>query len=175
MKSFGWLFSGFFQILVCALLATPVSAENLDKQIGRLQADVDAIEQDISALEKNLLFPPLTRVEVYLSLEPGIDFTLQSVNLSVDGQEKNFHIYSESDLAALRLGGLQHFWEGNVALGGHELKAEFLGVDRKGNVIKGDALQPFEKTLNGHSFELKVTGSGENKVPAFSIKDWSNK
>lgn len=175
MKNISKLFSRIFQVALLSLLAAITSAENLDKQISQLQADVDSIEQDIDALEKNLLFPPLTRIEVYLSLEQGLDFTLRTVNISVDGQEKNFHIYSDGDLAALRLGGLQHFWEGNVALGGHELKAEFEGLDRKGKVHKGSANMRFEKTLTGHSFELKITGSGENKVPTFSIKDWSDK
>lgn len=167
----------FARMLPMALLmafSTLIHAD-LDQRISKLQADVDSIEQDISSLEKNLLFPPLTRVEVYLSLEPSVDFTLRTVTLSIDGQEKSYHIYSDSDLAALRLGGLQQVWEGNVALGGHEISAMFKGEDRKGNPVKGKADLKFEKTLTGHSFELKVDKSADGKVPVFSVKDWGDK
>lgn len=161
--------------LVLFFVFSAFSYADLDERISKLQADVDSIEQDISSLEKNLLFPPLTRVEVYLALDPTADYTLRSVTVSIDGQEKSFHIYSDSDLAALRLGGLQHFWEGNVALGKHEISARFKGVDAKGKLLEGRAKLNFEKTLTGHSFELKVSKSANGKETVFSIRDWGNK
>ena len=174
MKNISKLVAGMLAITLCVAFAS-FSYADLDQRIGKLQADVDSIEQDISSLEKNLLFPPLTRVEVYLSLDRSVDFIIRTVSISIDGQEKSFHIYSDSDLAALRLGGLQHFWEGNVALGGHEITARFKAVDRKGKSLKGKASLNFEKTLTGHSFELKVSRSEDGKVPVFSIKDWGDK
>ncbi len=174
MKNISKLFARMLPATLLLVFAV-FSYADLDERISKLQADVDSIEQDISALEKNLLFPPLTRVEVYLSLDRDADFTIRTVTISIDGQEKSFHIYSDSDLAALRLGGLQHFWEGNVALGKHEISARFKGVDGKGKPLDGKAKLDFEKKLTGHSFELKVSKSADGKSTVFSIKDWGDK
>lgn len=178
MKSIRRLFVRFFQmslLLLCGAVVYAESSNNdINAQVILLQENVDALERDISALEKDLLFPPLTRVNVYLSHSADINFTLRSLTLSLNGKEKSFHIYSESDINALRLGGLQQFWEGNVALGTHTLEARIEGLSRKGKPLKQFAKLTFEKKLSGKTFELHVSAAEKkNKAPTLRIKEWS--
>lgn len=163
------------RLVACALLVllsvsgSLLHASEARDQLNDLRANVDAIERDVSQLEQNLLFPPLTRVKVYLSLENDADYTPRSVSLRIDGREQSFHVYSPEEVTALRLGGIQTLWEGNVALGERRLSASFEGVDRTGDEVKGEAALTFEKTLKGRALELQVVGKPET---AFKIKDW---
>ena len=170
-------FMHFVALMVFSVscLAADVTQSQIDQDLDGLSGAMDDLARDISLLEEELLFPPLTRVQVYLSMSPDVSFKLRSLMLSIDGVEKSFHIYSDNDLAALRLGGIQRFWEGNIALGEHEVQAIFKGVDRKNNEIKQIVDFTFEKTLGGHSLELAINASDNRKRPAFVVKDWGEK
>lgn len=179
MKSIINLLAGVVQVAIVLLWSSVAFAQtdsvDLDEQIRSLQNNIESLERDISSLEKDLLFPPLTRLEVYLSHSAAVDFTLRSLTLKVDGVEKSFHIYTENDISALRLGGVQQFWEGNVALGSHTVEAFFEGYDRKGKTVREKAELTFEKTLAGRTLELQVKGSGDDKALAFTVNDWGEK
>ncbi|NRB40699.1 MAG: hypothetical protein HRU20_19895 [Pseudomonadales bacterium] len=149
-----------------------VSEADLEENVNSLSAEVDDLARDISLLERELLFPPLTRVQIYLSLATDVQFTPRAMTLLVDGDEKSFHIYSDSDVAALRLGGLQRFWEGNVAMGIHQLSALIKGVDKKGRTVEEEIHFSFEKKNSGHSIEIKISAEKDSKKPSFSVKDW---
>ena len=162
-----------FQILALVLFSSwGFAADNLDQQVKELSAEISALERDVDVLEKNLLFPPLTRVEVYLSLDSRADFTITSAIVHLDDQEKSFHIYTAEDVAALHLGGKQHLWEGNVALGKHGLTAVVQGKNAKGQIVEKQAVLQFEKTLAGRSLELAVEASKDSDTPVLSVKDW---
>lgn len=165
---------GFLFILssVSVVSIAEVSEAGLSADVNSLSAEVDDLARDISRLERELLFPPLTRVQVYLSLSTDVQFTPRTMSLSIDGEEKSFHIYSDSDVAALRLGGLQRFWEGNVSMGEHVLGAVIKGEDRKGRELEEQVQFRFEKENTGHSIEVKINAQGKSKKPAFSVKDW---
>ena len=163
-------------LLTSVSIAQEVSQSQLDERVSVLSAEVDDLSRDIALLEQELLFPPLTRVQVYLSLSPDATFKLRSLMVKVDGVEKSYHIYSDEDIAALRLGGIQRFWEGNVSLGDHEVEAEFRGFDAKGNEYRQLVTFDFEKALAGHALELAIgTSIGDSLLPSFTIKDWGEK
>lgn len=158
-------------ILVLSLLAS-LSLADVNQQIRQLSASVDSIERDVSALEQNLLFPPVTRTKVFLSLANDADFTPQTISLRMDGREQTFHVYSAQEVDALRLGGIQSLWEGNVALGKRRVLAQFEGVNRRGESVKGEAALDFEKTLQGRALELQIGGG---RTTTFTVKDWGVK
>ena len=166
------LFGRCLQLAVLSLLASSVSAEDISRQISQLQAEVDAITRDVSVLEQNLLFPPITRVKVYLSLAADANFNLRTVSMRIDGREQTYHVYSADEVAALRLGGVQTLWEGNIALGHRQLTAFFEGVDRRGDAVRGNVTFDFEKTLEGRVLELQVKGG---RATTFAVKDRGSK
>lgn len=160
-----------FALCTLALFSPSIFAD-VEQQMSQLNADMALIERDVSALEQNLLFPPVTRTKVFLSLAADADFTLRSVSLRLDKREQSFHVYSPQEVDALRLGGIQSLWEGNVALGNRQLLATFEGVNRRGESVKGEAALNFEKTLEGRALELQILGGKETQ---FSVKDWGAK
>lgn len=165
----------FVLLFHASVSANETSEAELDQKVELLRSEASNIERDLGLLEKELLFPPLTRVEFYLSIQPDLDFSLRSVALELDGEEKSFHIYSQDDMTALQLGGLQHFWEGNVALGKHRIVATFKGSDTKGNMVKQSITHEFEKTTAGAAFELQVVQGKNLKTPDFVVKSWGKR
>ncbi len=151
------------------------TSSQLEKDVDALKAEASELERDIGLLEKDLLFPPLTRVEVFVSVDPSLEFTLQHIALEIDGDEKSFHLYTANDITALQMGGLQHFWEGNVALGQHDMIVEFKGKNAKGISVKQTLEHKFEKGKKGATFELQVMQGANSKTPKFSIKAWDKR
>ena len=176
----------FFAVLSLVFSAAAQSAETvindsptpsinqamLDSEISRLNDDVETLERDIALLEQDLLFPPLTRLQVYVSVATDTFFDLSSVALFVEGEEKSYHIYTEKEIAALRLGGIQRLWEGNVALGNREVVMEFVGTDEQQQKVVKSLSTEFEKTLQGHALEFSIANKPGSQSPQFSAKNW---
>ncbi len=162
-------------LLLSSVLAKHALAEayqkELDQQLDGLSLAIDDIEKDIAQLKKTLLFPPVTRLSVYVSMAPDALYDLHSVTLIVDNVEKSFHIYSDRDVASLRLGGIQRFFEGNVTLGWHKVKAVFKGFDAKKKPLSETVNLTFEKKLSGHAIELAVSTTEKSESPYFLVKD----
>ena len=162
-------------ILLCSLMASANEPSDIEKEVNELHADAAAIERDINLLEKDLLFPPLTRLEVFLSIDGSLNFDLNSIVLEIDGDEKSFHIYNASDLTALRLGGLQQFWEGNIALGKHELKAVLKGKTKDDDPIQQAVTYQFEKKKAGVAVELQIVPADDGETPTLKAKSWGKR
>lgn len=171
MKKIQFLTSFCLSVLFLSALSLSSFAE-VEKQMQELNSAMNALEKDISELEESLLFPPVTRVKVFLSLANDTDFILHSVSLRIDNREQSYHIYSSAELDALRLGGIQSLWEGNVALGERRLLARVVGEDRRGEKVSYEATLDFEKTLQGRALELQILGG---KKVQFSVQDWGAK
>lgn len=165
-----WCVAGFSSLAIAAN-----QNATLDAEVEALDIKAVELEKDINALEQEMLFPPLTRVEVYLSIDPELRFDLRTLALLIDNDEKTFHIYNTDDLSALRLGGLQPVWEGNVALGEHQVEVLFEGLDHAGKKFKGTAKSGFKKTRTGHSLEIQVLQGKNNKTPVFAVKNLGGK
>ena len=95
---------------------------SLDEQVQEVKSDVLNISQELSRLEEKLLYPSGTQVAIFVSLAKGDLMRLDAVRLQIDGQLVAHHIYSFKELEALRKGGVQRIYVGNVAMGDHQLE-----------------------------------------------------
>ena len=93
----------------------------LDEQVQEVKSDVLSISQELSRLEEKLLYPSGTQVAIFVALAKGDQMRLDSVRLQIDGQLATQHIYSAKELEALRKGGVQRIYVGNVTTGDHKL------------------------------------------------------
>src|SRR5437016_10819602 len=93
----------------------------LDEQVQEIKSDVLSIAQELSRLEEKLLYPSGTQVAIFVALAKGDQMRLDSVRLQIDGQLVTQHIYSAKELEALRKGGVQRIYVGNVTIGDHQL------------------------------------------------------
>src|ERR1700689_5910655 len=99
----------------------------LDEQIQDLKKDVIDLNRDLFVLEEELLFPANTQVAVFVSMDVGDFFALDSIQLKIDNRDVTNYLYTPREVAALVKGGVQRLYVGNLKAGGHELGALFNG------------------------------------------------
>ena len=110
--------------------AEPVTKEqmqSLDEQVQEIKSDVLGIAAELNGLEEKLLYPSNTQVAVFVSLEEGEAFRLDSVQLQIDGVPVAHYIYSFKELEALQKGGVQRIYTGNISTGEHQLDISVAG------------------------------------------------
>ncbi len=110
--------------------------KGLDEQVQEIKSDVLSIAAELNQLEEKLLYPSGTQVAVFVALAGGETFRLDSVELRLDGEPVAHHLYSFKELAALRKGGVQRIYTGNVRSGEHDLQVLVLGKSDGGADVR---------------------------------------
>jgi len=145
---------------------------NLDQDIQGLKKDVVDLNRDLFILEEELLFPANTQVAVFLSVDVGDFFALDSVQLKIDRKEVINYLYTPREREALLKGGVQRLFVGNLKVGSHELVAFFNGTGPHDRPYKRGASLHFEKGVGAKYVELKIDDRQRKLEPEFEIKDW---
>jgi len=151
---------------------TDASTRGLDQQIQELKKDVIDLNKDLFVLEEELLFPANTQVAVFVSVDVGDFFALDSISLKIDNRDVTNYLYTPREVAALLKGGVQRLYVGNLKAGEHELVAFFNGKGPHDRNYKRGANLKFEKGVGAKYLELKVTDHQRAQQPEFEIKDW---
>ena len=160
------------------LATTPAVPESspdtrgLDQEIQDLKKDVVDLNKDLFILEEELLFPANTQVAVFLSVNVGQFFGLDSVQLKIDRKEVINYLYTPREVESLLKGGVQRLYLGNLKVGGHELVAFFNGKGPNERAYKRGASLRFEKGVGAKYLELKIDDRQRKLQPEFEIKDW---
>ena len=149
-----------------------VATRGLDEQIQDLKKDVVDLNRDLFALEEELLFPANTQVAVFVSMDVGDFFALDSITLKVDNREVSNYLYTPREAAALVKGGVQRLYVGNLKAGQHELVAFFSGKGPNDRDYRRGASIRFEKGVGAKYLELKISDRARRQQPEFEIKDW---
>jgi hypothetical protein len=145
--------------------------KGLDEQVQDIKKDVLAISTELNLLEEKLLYPSNTQVSLFVSLSPDDDFRLDAVEIELDGKAVAHHIYSFKELEALREGGMQRIYTGNIRTGGHELKVGFIGKSSLGNEFRKVDSYQFKKGIGPGLVEIRLEGSGLGSK-SIEFKDW---
>ncbi|MBT8132232.1 MAG: AraC family transcriptional regulator [Gammaproteobacteria bacterium] len=145
---------------------------SLDEQVQNLKKEVQEINRDLFLLEEELLYPANTQVSIFVSVDTGEFFDLDSVELKIDNKEVSHYLYTEREREALRNGGVQRLYIGNLKSGDHELVAFFSGIGPHDRRYKRGANLTFEKTLNPQFIELRVQDSERSRQPEFVVRQW---
>jgi hypothetical protein len=152
--------------------ATADGTRALDQQIQDLKKDVIDLNKDLFVLEEELLFPANTQVAVFVSMDVGDFFALDSISLKVDNRDVANYLYTPREVAALIKGGVQRLYVGNLKAGPHELVALFNGKGPNDRYYRRGANLKFEKGVGAKYLELKITDHARAQQPEFEIKDW---
>jgi hypothetical protein len=159
-----------------AATAAPAEAaaetRGLDQEIQGLKTDVVDLNKDLFILEEELLFPANTQVAVFLSMDVGDFFALDSVQLKIDRKEVINYLYTPREVEALLKGGVQRLYLGNLKVGPHELVAFFSGKGPNDRDYRRGASIRFEKGVGAKYLELKIDDRQRKLQPEFEIKDW---
>ncbi len=148
------------------------TAQTLDGQIQSLKQEVMELNRDLLVLEEELLFPASTQVAVFVSMDVGALFQLDSVQVKLDDQVVAHYLYTERELKALYRGGVQRLYLGNLRSGKHELVAVFTGKGPHDRDYRRGASLSFEKATGPKYLELQIRDETSNLQPEFRVKEW---
>jgi hypothetical protein len=167
--------------LLCALaavgLSTPIAAEitdfqTLDGDVQALKQDVLELNRELFILEEELLFPANTQIAVFISMDTGNFFSLDSVQLTIDEKKVSNYLYTKREVDALYKGGVQRLYLGNLKAGEHELVAIFTGKGPHGRDYRRATSLNFEKGMGARFLELSIADSGASLQPEFQVREW---
>jgi hypothetical protein len=106
---------------------TKEQIKGLDEQVQEIKSDTLSISAELNRLEEKLLYPSNTEVSVFVSLKSGETFRLDSLELQMDGKAVSHHLYDFKEQEALRKGGVQRIYTGNVRSGEHDMQVLVMG------------------------------------------------
>jgi len=152
--------------------APATDTRGLDQEVQGLKKDVVDLNRDLFVLEEDLLFPANTQVAVFVSLDVGDFFALDSVELKIDQKEVANYLYTPREAEALLKGGVHRLYLGNLKVGSHELVALFSGKGPNERDYQRGATLKFDKGIGAKYLELKINDRQRKQQPEFEIKDW---
>jgi hypothetical protein len=150
----------------------PADTRALDETVQDLKKDVVDLNKELFVLEEELLFPANTQVAVFVSMDIGEFFALDSLTLKIDNKEVANYMYTPREAEALLKGGVHRVYLGNLKVGEHQLVAFFAGKGPNNLDYKRGANLKFEKGVGAKYLELKITDRQRKAQPEFAIKDW---
>ena len=162
---------------ICGSIYQVVKAQEsddqaLDTSIEALKKQVLSLNRDLFILEEDLLFPANTQFSVFLSLDAGNLFVLDSVQLRIDDKNVANHLYTDRELEALKRGGVQRLFIGNLTSGEHEVVAIFTGVGPSGRDYRRGKTIILEKTTEPQFVEFTIEDDSTKEQPEFNARVW---
>ena len=143
----------------------------LDEQIQEIKSDSLRMSAELSQLEEKLLYPSGTQVAIFVELAKGDTMRLDAVRLQIDGQLVAHYIYSAKELQALRKGGVQRIYVGNVATGDHKLDVLVDGKLEGGADFSRTGQFTFRKEVKPKMVGLTLSGPQSGNTP-IKLGDW---
>jgi hypothetical protein len=157
-----------------ASAAPPASGEfkSLDQDVQSLKKEVLDLNRELFVLEEDLLFPANTQIAVFVSMDVGTFFALDTLTIKIDNKEVGNYLYTEREAQALLKGGVQRVFIGNLKAGQHELVAFFTGKGPHVRDYRRGATLKLEKGVGAKYVELKISDKATKEQPEFIIKEW---
>jgi hypothetical protein len=146
--------------------------KSLDQEVQSLKTEVVELNKDLFVLEEELLFPANTQIAVFVSLDVGDFFAVDSVTLKIDNNEVANYLYTQREAEALMRGGVHRLYLGNLKVGKHELVAFFTGKGTHERDYKRGATLNFDKGIGAKYLELKISDRVRKLQPEFIVKEW---
>jgi len=169
------LFSLFFTQNINAETASEdpgSSAPQINRNIQDLKNKILELNKDLFVLQEELLFSANTQINVFLSTDAGNLFKLDSVQLKIDDKVVSNYLYTERELNALKRGGVQGLYTGNMSAGEHEITALMTGVGPNQQDYKRGVSQKINKTDEALYIEIKILDNTSREQPDFELKVW---
>jgi hypothetical protein len=155
-----------------AVTAAPAPSASLDTRVQDLKSDVIKLNRDLLVLEEELLFPANTQVALFVSMDVGKLFELDSLQIKLDDKLVTNYLYTPNEVQALHRGGVQRAYVGNLKSGTHEIVAFFTGKGPHERDYKRATTIKFDKGAEPKYIELRIKDSTGKLQPEFDVKIW---
>ena len=160
------------EAIVEPVLEQTAPEEQVSLSVEELKKQVIKLNRDLFILEEDLLFPANTQLVVYLSFATGEFLNLDSISLKVDDEIVATHLYTERQLEALKRGGMQRLFMGNLKTGEHEITAVLHGIGPDKKDYKLAASKIIEKDTELKALEVRIEDQSQNYQPRVSVVEW---
>jgi hypothetical protein len=168
-----WLWPALLVLAGTVAAEEPAAeARALDQEVQGLKDEVLDLNRELFMLEEELLFPANTQVAVFVSMDVGEYFALDSVQLTLDGKPVSKYLYTEREVQALYRGGVHRLWLGNLKAGEHELVAIFTGAGPQERDYRRGATLKVNKNIGAKFIELAISDRASKQQPEFMVREW---
>ena len=147
---------------------------SLSDEIQSLKKEVLNVNRDLFMIEEDILYPESTQITVFVSLDIGDFFDLDSVQLRIDDKIVSNYLYTRREVAALKRGGVQQLYQGNLKSGDHEITAFLIGKGPHNRDYKRGVSRTVTKTLSPLFVDLKIVDDTERQQPDFDLAVWDH-
>ena len=134
--------------------------KGLDEQVQEIKGDVLAIATELNHLEERLLYPSNTQVAMFVTLKADDTLLLDSLDIRINGESVAHHIYSYNEIEALKRGGMQRIYTGNLRSGDHEVQVTMLGKTKGGSDLSRSGSYWIKKSVGPKAVEIIVSSPG---------------
>lgn len=148
------------------------AARSVDTEVQGLKTEVLDLNRELFLLEEELLFPANTQVAVFVSMDVGDFFDLDSVQLRIDDKPVSKYLYTDREVKALQRGGVHRLYLGNLKTGEHELTATFTGEGPHDRDYRRGTTLKIEKGIGAKFVELRISDRASKQQPEFLVKEW---
>jgi hypothetical protein len=155
-----------------AAASAPAEPAALDARAEALKDQVIRLNRDLLVLEEELLFPASTQVAVFVSMDVGKLFALDSVQVKLDNKVVANHLYTPLEVQALHRGAVQRLYLGNLRAGQHEVTAFFVGQGPHERDYKRATTLTIDKGSEPRYIELRIKDALGKLQPEFDVKVW---
>jgi hypothetical protein len=152
-------------------MAVPARSETA----GQKSMDTEALVSEavdlisrLHRLEEQLLFPAHTRISVFLSAAENSPIDLHSVSLVIDNSRITEHIYTRRETSALKSGGIQRLYTGNIPMGRHKMRVKFRQTRNDGSVRQHERVYKFIKDEHAENIEI-IIGNASTHITIRSL------
>jgi len=166
-------------LLVCACYSAGAFAEvsadkqefrSLDEQVQSLKGEVISINRELMLLQEKLVYPSNTEMSVFVSLQAGNKFSLDSIDLQIDNKSVQKHVYTYRELEAMLNKGVQRLYTGNLANGKHAVSVKISGHTSSNSKYEKMAAFTVSKENGPKLVELQVVSGGG--APSIKLTNW---
>lgn len=155
-----------------AVAAPGAAPAGLDQRVQDIKAEVIRLNRDLLVLEEELLFPAGTQVALFVSMDVGKLFELESVQIKLDDKVVASYLYTALEVQALHRGGVQRIFVGNLKAGEHAIDAFFTGRGPHSRDYRRGVTLKFDKGTEPKYIELRIKDSLAKLQPEFEVKVW---
>lgn len=168
-------------ILVMAIASTvpaygdtgsEIQSDDLNDQIQAIKNEAIKLTSKLNRLEEKLLYPAHTQVSIFVSMAKDSKSIPRAVSLKIDDKTVTHHIYTEKEIQALLLGGIQRLYTGNTKMGKHKLSVTLKESINDDDVRNSETRYSFNKSEKIKFIELNISRN-QAKDKRITFRDWN--
>jgi hypothetical protein len=149
--------------------------ENLNgivNEVEKIKQEIIKINQDLYRFQESLLYPANTQLAIFLSYAENSAFVLDSIEINLDGQLVASALYRDTEIGALKKGGIQRVYLGSLSDGKHKLSIQFNGQGQNDRYFRRKKILSFLKEEQARYIQLIVSDNNSTGEPVFKVKQW---